>query len=66
MGAKKDYLRMDSLSSLMNLALKFMYFCLCCILIAALRLSRCGKWGFLFVAMLGLLIPVASLVEHKL
>jgi len=50
----------------MNLALNFMYFCLCWIFIAALSLSRCGKWGFLFVAMLGLLITVASLVELRL
>ena len=28
--------------------------------------SSCDKWGLLFLAMLGLLIALASLVEHGL
>ena len=37
---------------------------LCC---WAQAFSSCGKWGLLFVAVLGLLIAVASLVaEHRL
>ena len=35
--------------------------------IAAWALSSCGEWGLLFVAELGLLVVVASLVaEHRL
>ena len=47
----------------------FIYF----IFLAALGLccctrafSSCGKWGLLFVVVCGLLIAVASLVEHRL
>ena len=29
-------------------------------------LSSCGEWGLLFVGVHGLLIAVASLVEHRL
>ena len=39
-------------------------FGLCC---CAQAFSSCGKWGLLFIAVLGLLITVASLVvEHGL
>ena len=36
---------------------------LCC---CARAFSSCGEWGLLFVAVCGLLIAVASLVEHGL
>ena len=36
---------------------------LCC---CARAFSSCGEWGLLFVAVHGLLIAVASLVEHGL
>ena len=46
---------------------KSMYFCLCCVFVAVPAFSSCSEWGFLFVAILELLIAVASLVaEHRL
>ena len=43
------------------------YFWLCWVFAAACGLfSGCGEWGLLFVAVCGLLIAVASLVEHGL
>ena len=46
----------------------FIYFWLPWVFVAAHGLfSSCGEWGLLFVAVLGLLIAVASLVvEHGL
>ena len=50
-----------------NLFILFIYFWLRWVFVAVRGLfSSCGKRGLLFVAVHGLLIAVASLVEHRL
>ena len=45
----------------------FVYLWLCWVLLLRGLFSSCGKWGYSLVAMLRLLVAVASLIpEHRL
>ena len=51
----------------LRIFLKFIYFWLHWVFVAARACSSCSEWGLLFVVVHGLLIAVASLVaEHRL